>query len=85
MESLYIVKIGGNIIDDTKKLDQFLADFALIRENKILVHGGGKIATEMASHMGIEAQMHKGRRITDKPMLEVVKNSFQRTQCFNSC
>ncbi|NQY67872.1 MAG: acetylglutamate kinase [Flavobacteriales bacterium] len=76
METLYIIKIGGNVIDDSDALAKFLADFAEIRENKILVHGGGKIATEMAKQMGIEVQMVEGRRITDKPMLEVVKTVY---------
>ena len=43
-EKLYIVKIGGNVVDDAEKLQKFLADFASIKDKKILVHGGGKIA-----------------------------------------
>jgi acetylglutamate kinase len=46
MAKLYIIKIGGNIIDDEKKLLPFLKDFASIEGNKILVHGGGKLATK---------------------------------------
>lgn len=67
-----IIKIGGNIIDDPLKLDQFLKDFAHIEDRKILIHGGGKIATEVSKHLGIEAQMFEGKRITDAETLKVV-------------
>lgn len=69
---LWVVKIGGNIIDDTKGLSGFLEHFAILRGNKILVHGGGKIATRTAAELGIEAKLVEGRRITDEAMLRVV-------------
>lgn len=72
MEKLFVVKIGGNIIDDDQALNQFLKDFSTIKEKKILVHGGGKIATKIAEKLQIETTMVDGRRITDLPMLEVV-------------
>jgi acetylglutamate kinase len=71
-DSIYIIKIGGNIIDDPEALDQFLADFSKIKSNKILVHGGGKLATQLAEKMGVETVMAEGRRITDKPTLDIV-------------
>lgn len=71
-EELIVVKIGGNVIDNPTALDQFLADFSNIKKKKILVHGGGKIATDIAAKLGLEAVMVEGRRITDKPMLDVV-------------
>lgn len=72
MDKLYVIKIGGNIIDDEKKLPDFLSSFAAIREKKILVHGGGKLATSMASRLGIEQKMVDGRRITDAETLKIV-------------
>lgn len=72
MEKLYVIKIGGNIIDDETKLSSFLQDFAAIQENKILVHGGGKLATRVAEAMNIPQQMQEGRRITDAETLKVV-------------
>jgi acetylglutamate kinase len=69
---LYIIKIGGNIIDEPASLDQFLLDFSKINFPKILVHGGGKIATQLAEKMGVETIMCDGRRITDKPTLDIV-------------
>lgn len=72
MDKLYVIKIGGNIIDDADKLSSFLADFASIEEKKILVHGGGKLATKMAEKLGIEQQMVDGRRITDAETLKIV-------------
>src|SRR5690348_10290173 len=72
MQKLYIIKIGGNVIDDEAKLQEFLKNFAKIKENKILVHGGGKVATEISKGLGIEAQMIEGRRITDAETLKIV-------------
>ncbi len=72
MQTLYVVKIGGNIIDDAQKLKGFLDVFATIKEPKILVHGGGKLATAMAAQLGIEQQLVDGRRITDAETLKVV-------------
>lgn len=69
---LNIVKIGGNVIDDERELQRFLEKFAALPGKKILVHGGGKIATRLAAEIGIEAKMVEGRRITDEPMLDVV-------------
>lgn len=71
-EPLYIIKIGGNIIDDEASLQQFLRSFASIGGHKILVHGGGKLATRMADAMKIPQQMVDGRRITDEATLRIV-------------
>lgn len=72
MAKLYVIKIGGNIIDDEAKLASFLNDFASIKEKKILVHGGGKLATRLAEKLGIEQQLVDGRRITDAETLKIV-------------
>lgn len=71
-QSLSIIKIGGNIIDNPKELAEFLADFSNIEGFKILVHGGGKSATKMAKSIGLDPVMIDGRRITDAAMLDVV-------------
>lgn len=72
MDKLYVIKIGGNIIDDEDKLSSFLSDFASIDGKKILVHGGGKLATKMAEKLGIVQQLVEGRRITDAETLKIV-------------
>ena len=72
MEKLYVIKIGGNIIDDETKLSSFLQSFALVGGKKILVHGGGKLATKLAKQLGVEQQMIDGRRITDAETLKIV-------------
>src|SRR3954466_5670906 len=72
MEKLYVIKIGGNIIDDEIKLAGFLQSFASIQSPKILVHGGGKLATKLAAQLAIEQQMIEGRRITDAETLKIV-------------
>jgi|SRR6185295_7108502 len=72
MESLYVIKIGGNIIDDDALLSVFLKKFAQIKSKKILVHGGGKLATRLAEKLGIPQQLIEGRRITDAETLKIV-------------
>lgn len=72
MSRLLIIKIGGNIIDHPEGLSRFLEKFASLRGNKILVHGGGKIATRIAAELGVEAKLVEGRRVTDEAMLRVV-------------
>ncbi len=71
-QALHIVKIGGNIIDAPEALASFLSDFASIQGHKLLVHGGGKIATSMAADLGIKSQMIEGRRVTDEESLRIV-------------
>ena len=72
METLKIIKIGGNIIDDSQALETFLRQFALLKGLKLLVHGGGKLATQMAQKMNIPVQMNEGRRITDSDTLDII-------------
>src|SRR4029078_9793632 len=69
---LYVIKIGGNLIDDEKKLAFFLKGFASINGKKILIHGGGKLATKFAAQLGVEQQLIDGRRITDAETLKIV-------------
>jgi acetylglutamate kinase len=72
MEQLLVIKIGGNIIDDEQKLSSFLQSFAKIDGKKILVHGGGKLATQLAAQLGVDQQLVDGRRITDAATLKIV-------------
>ncbi len=82
MKKLYVIKIGGNIIDNEEKLAAFIKDFADLfgnptpqhpfRGRGLLVHGGGKLATKLAADLGIEQQMIDGRRITDSATLKIV-------------
>jgi acetylglutamate kinase len=72
MQQLIVVKIGGNIIDDATALEKFIEKFATIDGYKILIHGGGKLATEMATTMQIPQQMIEGRRITDEATLKLI-------------
>lgn len=69
---LNVIKIGGNVIDNQGKLQSFLEKFSSLEGPKILIHGGGKIATKTAEKLGITTQMVDGRRITDEPMRDVV-------------
>lgn len=72
LSPLYVIKIGGNIIDDEAKLTSFLSSFTKVEGKKILIHGGGKLATKLAAQLGVEQQMIDGRRITDAETLKIV-------------
>jgi acetylglutamate kinase len=72
MQQLFVIKIGGNVIDDENKLSAFLKNFAAINNKKILIHGGGKIATKIGDKLGIESKYIDGRRITDAETIDLV-------------
>lgn len=71
-QKLSIVKIGGNVIENKPELAKFLTLFAALEGPKILVHGGGKLATELGKKLGITSKMVGGRRITDAQSLELI-------------
>lgn len=71
-EKLSIVKIGGNVIENKTELEKFIKLFANLEGLKILVHGGGKLATQFSSRLGLESKMINGRRITDAQSLEII-------------
>lgn len=70
-QNLTLIKIGGNVIDSPGNLSRFLEDFAAISGPKLLVHGGGKIATSVAEALGIKSQFIDGRRVTSPEMMDV--------------
>ncbi len=69
---LKVIKIGGKVIEDATSCEHFLNEFSAMDGLKILVHGGGNIATKLAEKTGVEVKMVDGRRITDAAMLEIV-------------
>ena len=71
-KSLNVIKIGGNVIDNSENLHRFLKDFTALPGYKVLVHGGGKVATQLSETLGIEPKLVDGRRITDIETLRVV-------------
>lgn len=72
MQKLTIIKVGGKIVEEPDTLAALITDFAAIPGLKLLVHGGGRSATRLASQLGIEQQMVDGRRITDADTLRIV-------------
>lgn len=72
MEKLTIIKVGGKIVEGENTLKQLLERFSKIEGKKVLVHGGGRSATALATKLGIESKMVDGRRITDAETLKVV-------------
>ncbi|EAS19398.1 acetylglutamate kinase, argB [Flavobacteria bacterium BBFL7] len=76
MEQLKVIKIGGHIINDQQALDDFLTTFNAVKGPKVLIHGGGKVATELAQKMNLEVKMIDGRRITDSETLDIATMVF---------
>lgn len=72
MQKLTLVKVGGKVVEEADSLRDFLLLFSKIKGLKVLIHGGGRLATALAARLGLEAKMVEGRRITDQAMLEVV-------------
>lgn len=72
MNKLYVIKIGGNVLDNETLTNSFLKDFASVQEPRILIHGGGKIATKIGEQLGIKSNYVNGRRITDEPTRDLV-------------
>lgn len=72
MNKLFVIKIGGNVLDNPAALDKFLDDFASVPGARILIHGGGKIATRLGDQLGIESRYVDGRRITDDATIDLV-------------
>ncbi|MBL0144408.1 MAG: acetylglutamate kinase [Chitinophagaceae bacterium] len=72
MNRLFVIKIGGNVIDDENNLSKFLTKFAAIEGKQILIHGGGKIATKLGNKLGVESKYIDGRRITDTETIDLV-------------
>ena len=72
MEKLFVIKVGGAVVEDPAALSAFLKGFAAVDGLKVLVHGGGRAATKVAAQLGVETKMVDGRRITDAEMLRVV-------------
>ena len=69
---IQVIKIGGGVLENEAQRDAFLRQFAVIEGPKVLVHGGGRLATTMAERLGVETQMIDGRRVTDKETLDIV-------------
>ena len=71
-EKLNIIKVGGKIVENPAALSRLISQFAQLPGLKMLVHGGGRTATDIAAQMGVETKMVEGRRVTDMEMLRVV-------------
>lgn len=71
-EKLTVIKVGGGVVEDPSSLSRLLEQFSRLDGRRVLVHGGGRMATALAKRLGIETRMVGGRRITDEAMLQVV-------------
>lgn len=71
-EQLLLVKVGGKVVENPDALSQLIDDLSLLKGRKVVVHGGGVLATKTATALGIKTTMVDGRRITDDNMIDVV-------------
>lgn len=71
MQTLHVIKIGGNVINNELYLHQFLTNIPSISHHIILIHGGGKLVDELAVKLNIPQQKIDGRRITDLETLNL--------------
>ena len=71
-KELTLVKVGGKIVEEKDSLERLLQRFTMLPGHKVLVHGGGRTATDVATRLGVETRMVNGRRITDEAMLRIV-------------
>jgi len=76
METVQIVKIGGKVINNDDLLQKVLRDFSRLPHKKVLVHGGGTLATELGERLGVEARLVDGRRITDRESVEITQMAY---------
>lgn len=76
MNELKVIKIGGKLIDDDLAIKSFLRDFTAIKGPKILIHGGGNLASKMAQDLHIPVQQIDGRRITDDATLDIITMAY---------
>lgn len=72
LKNIRIIKIGGNVVDNPELLEKFIIDFAAVEGPKVLVHGGGVMASQMQKALGQQPVMIEGRRVTDEAALRVV-------------
>ena len=71
-QKLLLVKVGGKVVENPVALNQLISDLSKLEGRKVMVHGGGVLATKTAAALGIETTMVEGRRITDDKMIDVV-------------
>src|SRR5665647_229117 len=71
-EKLTVIKVGGGVLEDVVSLAIFLDRFVALPGLKILVHGGGRVATKLSEQLNIDTKMVDGRRITDAPTIDIV-------------
>ena len=71
-EQLLVVKVGGKVVENPEALQKLIKSLMAIKCRKVLVHGGGVMATKIAADMGIKTTMVEGRRVTDDKTIDVV-------------
>lgn len=71
-----VIKIGGGILDQPQQLNAVLDAVARAPEQVIVIHGGGRLATDLAERLHLPQHMHEGRRITDHDTLQVVTMTY---------
>ena len=73
---LTIIKVGGGILSERKLFKIFLENYSKIKGLKLLIHGGGVIASNYMIRLGIPVKMNDGRRITDSNTLDIAVMTY---------
>jgi acetylglutamate kinase len=71
-----VIKYGGNAMVDDDLKRSFAADVALLQFvglRPVIVHGGGPQISELAGQLGVDSTFVGGLRVTDEPMMDVVR------------
>ncbi len=74
--AVVVIKFGGNAMGDDEAMADFARDVVLMRQvgmNPVVVHGGGPMINDLLGKLGIKSEFVRGKRVTDKPTVEVVE------------
>jgi acetylglutamate kinase len=87
----FVVKVGGAALDDPRTLSSVVEQVAALHHlgiRVVLVHGGGRQASEQAEALGLPVRLVAGRRVTDDATLAVVTralNGDANTALLSAC
>jgi len=75
-DNLFVIKASGKVVEDPKALDSLLSnirDLTMHGIKVLFIYGGGRALDQAAEERGFEIKKHDGRRVTDKNMMDAMK------------
>ena len=88
---VFVLKAGGEIFADKAKTRALMEQVGILHQvgiRVVLVHGGGRQSTELATALGVDTKFVDGRRVTDSESLDVatmVLNGQINTRVLAAC